>query len=137
MCGANRSAPVAVIEVVDPIVLDVRVLEQERDCQCCCCCCDLPDNLVGHVSGQLSDANARRYLAVSLGIFSIVRIVRPAEYLIQATEYCVPDKECVEPKAEDPCGMFRTMAFPTQEFCPSGVPSSMPPVGDGRNRCGC
>ena len=136
-CGAGKNAPVAVIEVVEPIVLDVRVLEEERECHCCCCCCDLPDNLFSHVGGQLSDANARRYLAVSLGVFSIVRIVRPAEYLIQATEYCVPDKECVEPKVEDPCGMFRTMAFPTQEFCPPGAPAPGFHADGGSKHCGC
>ena len=59
-----------------------------------------------------------RYLTVSLGIFSIVRIVRPAQYLVSATEYCVPDKECVAPDEDDPCRLFHTMAFPVNEFSP-------------------
>lgn len=137
ICGMSRNVPVAVVEVVDPIVLDVRVVEEARECQCCCCCCDIPESIDCHVGGQLSDGSGRRYLVVSLGIFSIVRIVRPAEYLIQATEYCVPDKECVTPKEDDPCGMFRTMAFPTHEFCPVGTPMSPPPASEGRSRCGC
>ena len=58
-----------------------------------------------------------RYLTVSLGIFSVIRIVRSAQYLIQATEYCIPEKECVPVEEDDPCRVFRSMPFPTGEFC--------------------
>ncbi|MBQ7398775.1 MAG: hypothetical protein IJW09_08135 [Clostridia bacterium] len=137
-CGQSRNVPIAVVEVVDPIVLNTHIYEKEADCCCCCCCCEIPDQVAGRVSGSLVDRDVSRYLAVSLGIFSVVRIVRPAQYLIQATEYCVPDKECVEPCDDDPCAMFRRMAFPVGEFCPPGMPHGHLHAGDNdRNRCGC
>jgi hypothetical protein len=138
VCGMSRNVPLAVVEVVDPIVLDVRVVEEQRECHCCCCCCDIPQNVGSCIGGQLNDT-CRRYLAVSLGIFSVIRIVRPAQYLIQATEFCVPDKECVAPKEDDPCCMFRTMSFPVHEFCPAAAPllPVHPGTGEGRSRCGC
>ena len=136
--GQSRNVPVAVVEVVDPIVLGCGVAERHKEgVQCCCCCCDIPEPVSVSVSGTLTDGDSSHYLTVSLGIFSVVRIVRPAQYLIQATEYCVPDKECVTPCEEDPCAMFRGMAFPIGEFCPPGIPAIRPYGGDDRKKCGC
>ena len=126
-------------EVVDPIILNAKVREPHDNCNCCSCCCcscdDVPDTIASTLSGALVDSENGRYLTVSLGIFSVVRIVRPAQYLISATEYCVPDKECVAAEDDDPCAVFRHMAFPRQEFCP---PDFKPerhdrPIG----KCGC
>ena len=57
-----------------------------------------------------------KHLTVSVGIFSVIRIVRPAQYLINASEYAVPDKECVANESDDPCCVFNTMPFPIGEF---------------------
>ncbi|MBO5899041.1 MAG: hypothetical protein J6R04_08525 [Clostridia bacterium] len=122
-CGQSRNVPVAVVEVVDPIVLGVGVKEKDK-CRCCCCCCDIPEQVSSHLGGSLTDHNADRYLTVSLGIFSVVRIVRPAQYLVEATEYCVPDKECIAHEEDDPCCMFRGMPFPVSEFCPPSLLST-------------
>ncbi|MDD6879800.1 MAG: hypothetical protein PUD59_06250, partial [bacterium] len=60
---------------------------------------------------------------------------RPAQYLVSGIEYCVPEKECLMPPVEDPCSLFKQMAFPTAEFssqhagCYSG--------GEGERKCGC
>ncbi len=133
-CCSSKNVPTAIVEVVDPIILNVKVRDHEDSCCCCCCCCDdIPESVSSRVNGRLSD-NDGRYLTVSLGIFSVVRIVRPAQYLIHATEYCVPDKECISPEEDDPCALFRTMSFPTAEFCPPGYIS---PKGDHGGKCGC
>jgi len=133
-CCSAKNVPSAIVEVVDPIILNSKVKEAGDKCCCCCCCDDIPGSVASGVNGCLSDTEGR-YLTVSLGIFSVVRIVRPAQYLVHATEYCVPDKECVSPDNEDPCDIFRHMAFPTSEFCPSGY---IPQKGDHNGgKCGC
>jgi len=72
-----------------------------------------------HVNGSLTDTyDDCKKLYVSLGFFSVIRIEREGQYLISASEYCVPDKECVIAEDSDPCTMFKRMAFPTSEFCP-------------------
>lgn len=124
------------VEVVDPIILNSRVHEPEEICGCCCCCDDVPTSVVQQLHGTLHD-HSGRYLTVSLGLFSVVRIVRPAQYLVQATEYCVPDKECVSAEQDDPCALFRTMAFPNAEFCPPGFPSHRIDGIGGGGKCGC
>ena len=132
-CCSSKNVPMAIVEVVEPMVLNVKVKEPEECCYCCCCCGDVPEGVTSRLNGTLRDTDGR-YLTVSLGIFSVVRIVRPAQYLINATEYCVPDKECVSTEEDNPCAIFRTMAFPTAEFCPPGY---HPPKGDHSGKCGC
>jgi len=134
----TKNVPSAVVEVVDPIVLDTKVIEQNDCCQCYCCCCanDIPQSVSYRLNGTLNDtcSDSTKYLAVSLGIFSVVRIVRPAQYLINAVEYNVPDKECVTSCENDPCSLFRSMAFPTSEFNPP--PFNHLSTGIEK-RCGC
>lgn len=138
-CCGTRNVPEAVVEVVDPIVLSTKIIEK-HDCHCCCTCCcvdDIPESIVSGFDGCLSDHDGvQRYLAVTLGIFSIIRIVRPSQYLINATEYCVPDKECIAPDEDNPCRIFKHMEFPINEFCP---PDHIPLGGiSGRDKhCGC
>ncbi|MBQ3127189.1 MAG: hypothetical protein IJC15_08985 [Clostridia bacterium] len=135
LCCPTRNVPQAVVEVVDPIVLNTKIVEDGR-CVChCCCACEIPDCVQARFGGAIVDDNdGDKYLVVSLGFFSVVRLVRPGQYLVQASEYCVPDKECVSAEEDDPCSLFRSMAFPTAEFCP---PSFSPSVHPGDHKCGC
>ncbi len=143
-CYKERSLPTAVIEAVEPIVLGVKVCEPacpEPICACCCAC-DVPASICACLSAPLCGCNGGdggcereigRKLVVSLGIFSLVRLVRPAQYLIHATDFVIPDKECVSATPDDPCELFRSMAFPIAEFTPATMPHPLP----DRNHCGC
>lgn len=138
-CG-SRSVPTAVVEAVDPVLLGTRILEKAEECNCCCCCHenDLPETVMTTFDSPISFADpsndhARRFLTVSLGIFSVVRITRPAQYLISATEYAIPEKECHEVEDDDPCRVFRSMPFPVGEFSTGTVPAAPNP----RPSCGC
>ncbi len=140
-CGAPKSSssntlPIAVLETVDPIILNTNIVEPCKPCRCLCCCTidEIPDCVCSTLSCDLSDEPDSNVLLVSLGFFSIVRIERPAQYLVSAVEYCVPEKECEMPSVEDPCSLFKQMSFPTSEFCP---PSVMPNNSDGERKCGC
>ncbi|MBE6691330.1 MAG: hypothetical protein E7590_08670 [Ruminococcaceae bacterium] len=135
-CAKNH--PEAVVEVVDPIVLGAQIMESAGDCRCCCCCADLPVLVTDALNGTLvgDEEGSGRYLTVSLGLFSVVRLVRAGQLLVQGTEFCLPDKECCEPDTEDPCGTFRKMPFPTAEFCPITAPAVSAGSGGGRgSRC--
>lgn len=130
----SHRAPTAVVEATDPIILDVKVFDKHSlPTNCCCCCCDIPENVTRQLEAPITDSvsDCDRFLTVSLGIFSIIRLVRPTQLLINATEYCVPDKECVTPREENPCSIFNNMAFPTGEFCPP-VP---PQIGNCSGKC--
>lgn len=131
-CECEHRVPTVVLEAVDPIVLSVDVL-QRNSSQTSVCCGDIPSELLSAFSDPLCDSECEcgRILTVSLGIFSVVRMIRPAQLLINATEYTVPDKECMNPPEENPCGIFRRMSFPVKEFNP---PSSCGSITE-RNTC--
>ena len=114
----STNAPTAIVDTVEPIVLSTRI----QDCGCggcngCCDCCDVPEVVRNSFDGDfVLNADSPRLL-VSFGIFSVIRIVRPTQLLIQATDYSVPDKECCATNNNDnPCELFRTIAFPTARF---------------------
>ena len=129
----STNMPIATVEVAEPVILGTRVVEPSccNFTPCCVCSCDsIPENVCGCMSGTLTQ-NGENNLYVSLGFFSIVRIERPAQYLVNVAEYCIPDKECVQNEDDDPCSLFRGMAFPVNEFYP---PSLVSTDGGG---CGC
>ncbi len=145
-CEVNRSTslPIAVLETVDPIILNWKIIEP-RNHPCCCCCCveDIPESVTCKVNGSLHDREDK-VLVVSLGFFSVVKIERPAQLLISAIEYNIPDKECVAAREDDPCTLFRAMSFPVNEFSPPVIGSCgcsvHPPKRDkdnNRSGCGC
>ena len=123
-CSLSNNLPVAVLETVDPVILNSKVAEPQT-CVCCSCCCvgDIPSSVSTQLGGTLSDHgdNDCTKLLVSLGLFSVVRLERPAQYLVNATEYSVPDKECRIAEDDDPCSIFREMRFPVQEFAPPSL----------------
>ena len=130
--------PVAIVETVEPIVLGTKVSE----CNCPCPCggaeyADIPDGVRNSIGEELVTNGAGPRILVSFGIFSVIRIVRPAQLLVQATDYSVPDKECTPATNNDnPCSLFRTIAFPVNQFRGSNCITTEAPTPRGGG-CGC
>jgi len=125
----NSKVPTVVVEVLDPVSLDVKVLDACRSSGCPCRCEDVPENVYCHINGVLTDRDDGKALFVTLGFFSVIRVERPGQYLIGAEEYVVPDKECILSECdENPCDRFKRMPFPEGEFC-------IPPL-NGDSGCG-
>ena len=107
--------PTAVVQTVEPIVLGTKIVDNV----CCNECCEIPEYVCGCVDGELITNPPSNYptLYISLGIFSIIRIEREAQMLVNATDYCIPDKECTAATNDDnPCALFNTMPFPVNQF---------------------
>ncbi|MCQ2435734.1 MAG: hypothetical protein MJ101_02385 [Clostridia bacterium] len=131
---AGSNLPTAVLEVVDPVILGVKTDEICRtsgQCQML----EVPQSISGLTSDKLLSGRNGFLLTVSLGFFSIIRIERPAQYLVNGAEYTVPEKECPTPTEDDPCGMFRRMAFPISDFYPPSLPGRQ--RDDTPGPCGC
>lgn len=134
----NRTtdSPVAVVETVEPIILGQKIADCSCPCSCNECCAELPENVCNCLGGAVSTSSQGARLYVSFGIFSVIRILRPTQLLIQATDYSVPEKECTPAtNDENPCTLFRTMAFPVNEFRTHGAPVRENNRGGGG--CGC
>ena len=139
----ETNAPVAVVETVTPIVLSTKVVECCNPCinSCGCECSEIPACICNCIDGQLvtsTQGNTPR-LVLSFGIFSVVRIERPAQLLVEATDYSVPDKECTPATSSDnPCTLFSAMPFPVGEFkTVMTPPESQCGCGGTQKSCGC
>ena len=131
-CPENTSAPVAVVESVDPIVLSIKLVEC-CDCRPCCCeTADVPPAICQFFGSELCFCNEGKRAYVTLGQFSLIRLERDTQLLIPAYDYCVPQKECTcgGGHEEDPCELFRQIQFPMDEFFPTGDPKNCSPCCD-------
>ena len=112
----STNAPTAIVDTVEPVVLGTQLVE----CEChhvCFDCGELPECVQNCFGENIVAGTKGPRLVVSVGIFSVIRLVRPALLLVQATDYSVPDKECtVTDTNENPCDLFRSMAFPVARF---------------------
>ncbi len=105
---ANR--PTAVVEVLDPMVLNSKVREA-CDCRREECAMQIPDCVKGLYDEELVQCDGRKRLYVSLGQFSIIRLERDAQLVVPVLDYALPTKECCDGGGfgEDPCERFSRM----------------------------
>ncbi len=113
--------PCAVVEVVDPVVLGIKLVDPNECCKggcmpcppnpcnpcppnpcnpCCepCCdndCFDIPPCICSCFGSELCFGHDRKRVYITLGQFSIIRLERDSQLLIPVYDYCLPTKECV------------------------------------------
>ena len=67
-----------------------------------------------------------------------MRLERDSQLLIPMYDYCMPDKECCSGGgSEDPCQLFRSIAFPTGEFFPPNSIRRPENYEETKRFCGC
>ena len=111
------------MQVAQPVALSAKLCEH---CRCGCePCCVIPDCIASRYGGAFETVEQKNAVYVTIGLFTIVQIVRNVQMLIPAFDFCIPDKECVT-SGDNPCELFRKIDFPTDEFFP-------PKASD----CGC
>lgn len=125
-CGSDvqglpaTTAPTAVVESMDPIILGMKLVEV---CQCHHHdnCCEIPPAVCACFPEELVTGGDVHRLFVTLGQFSIIRLERDTQLLMPAYDYCMPEKDCdcgCDCRQEDPCELFRKVQFPVGEFFP-------------------
>lgn len=134
----RTNLPTAVVEAVDPIVLDTRIVDGCKPRCCDGCLTEIPAFIAGSFSQELSfDDNGSRRYYVTLGQFSLVRLERETQLLIPVYDYCLPQTECSGSDQEDPCGLFKNVAFPVNEFFPPNTVEMPKDYISTRNYCSC
>lgn len=111
-CGGlieQDNLPIIKVEVAEPIVLNTRV-KRVHDKHCG------NDENSHEVSTLISGPQKR--VVVTVGIFSIIKLVRLVQLLIPAFSFCYPNKECIASTDENPCDIFDTIEFPLDQFFP-------------------
>lgn len=112
-----RAMPKATVQIAEPVGLTAQI------CECpphpCDGCCRIPDCICKRYGNDFQVDGVQRAVYVTIGLFTIVQIVRNVQLLIPAYDFCIPEKECVA-TSDDPCELFRRIEFPTDEFSPEG-----------------
>ncbi len=124
-----RSLPTANVQVAQPIPLAATLKEK---LPCHRLPRKIPNGIADKLGGAVADSGEKIVLA-TLGVFSIVQLLRNVQMLIPAYDFCVPEKRCAG-STDSPCEMFSRLDFPTDEFFPPNVTECA--SGDGSG-CGC
>lgn len=123
----TRNMPRCNVQVAEPVVLGAKLIEKPN-CVCntgCGCSC-IPDCICERFNCHFCDTDNGKVVLVTLGIFTIVQLIRNVQMLMPIYDFCLPAKDCC-PNTENPCDMFKKMSFPVDEF--------FPPKGD--DGCSC
>lgn len=122
--------PISKVEVAEPICLSARIIELLDKCYDDCYADSLPRGVAECLDDdELDDEDVletasderhfvNRRVVVSIGLFSIIKLVRNVQLLIPAFDFCIPHKKCVAATEENPCDLFDTIEFPVDEFFP-------------------
>lgn len=130
----RTNLPTAVVEAVDPIVLDAHVEECIDPLKIGPSLTEVPAFIAQAFPEELVFDSTRRYY-VTLGQFTLVRLERDSQLLIPVYDYCVPQTECPCGSHEDPCGLFRNVPFPLGEFFPPNTVETPNDYNSTRSYC--
>lgn len=131
--GCNRcsvsggNSPKCVVQCVDPIALSARL----GDCHNIC---DLPGYIPASIAAAIGgsidpSSNSSKAVYVTLGLFTIIQLIRNVQMLVPVYDFCIPEKQCGD-STDSPCDVFRKIKFPTDDFFP-------PRPCDLGDDCGC
>lgn len=125
---SSGNNPKCVVQSVDPIALSARLCE-------CHHVCDLPGYIpatVASAMGGVIDPQSQKggnTVYVTLGLFTIIQLIRNVQMLIPVYDFCIPEKQC-DDSSDSPCDVFRRIKFPTDDFFP-------PRPCELNDDCGC
>ena len=110
----SKSMPKCCVQVAEPVLLGARLADNCvcKPCtvpECCLCCC----------GGLCQPTKDGQSLLISVGVFSIVQLIRHMQMLVPVYDYCMPCKECTPAGCgESACEAFSRLSFPVEEFFP-------------------
>lgn len=127
----SSNLPKCVVSCVDPVPLSAKLVEK---CPCKCCCRCVPGTVVSALGGEniCPPDPGDKGVLVTLGLFSIVQLIRNVQMLIPVYDFCVPEKECSDASDNTPCDLFSKIKFPLDDFFPP-----RPCEIEGGCGCGC
>lgn len=116
----RSNLPKATVEVVPPILLAGKLVDKNVRCGCCDIdVCSVPKAVCCCFENPICDCTENdKRLYATLGLFSIIRLMRNVQIVVPSYDFCIPDKQCCSPGEDDPCCLFNKMDFPYNDFFP-------------------
>lgn len=113
---APSALPIVTVQAVDPLILSTGLTPTCTVCDFGACI-EIPPEVRALFSGSFDGVTSLNSVLISLGIFSIIQMERPAQLLVPTYGFVVPDKESKNVE-ESPCELFSRLPFPAEEFFP-------------------
>jgi len=110
-----RVMPKATVQVAEPVALSAKLCDSAA--KPCEPCCKVPASICERFGGEFEYSPKKNTVYATIGLFSIVQIIRNVQMLIPAYDFCIPEKECVT-SSDNPCELFSRIDFPTDQFFP-------------------
>lgn len=128
------SNPDAVVETVEPILLDAYIRTPPMPRTLSLPIAPIPDEILNLFDDPLTMVSDPCHaLFVTIGQFSIIRLERDAQLMIPVYDCCIPDKECCCDICDnDPCELFQKVQFPVNQFCPPCNACDIDPLDEFR-----
>lgn len=126
------SNPDAVVETVDPILLDAYIRTPCGQPDLGCSTTSIPKEILALFDEPLTmSSDPCHALYVTLGQFSILRLERDVHLMLPIYDCCIPDKECnCDICDNDPCELFQKVQFPVEQFCPPCKSCDLDPLDE-------
>lgn len=115
LVGENTNNPKCVLQCVDPVALTSRLAEGSTDYPNVFFPAIVEEYLGGAVDTQPTADDTAVYC--TLGLFTIVQLMRDVQMLVPVYDYYIPEKQC-DDILDTPCDVFRKIDFPTNDFFP-------------------
>lgn len=136
----GTNLPKVTVEAIDPIALSARI--SDESCSSCCTTDDDESDIPGDIGEcfdqDLVTSNCVKKILVSMGLFSLVRIERTVQLLIDAVDFCIPEGSCTESTPTEPCELFNQVRFPIDEFFPPASNNDFSRIScTNSGGCGC
>lgn len=110
--------PTVNVQVLDPMILASHICEEPGQ-PAPVFAAPIPGEIAEKFEGSFTCVQPVRTLYVTLGMFSIVQLMRQVQVMIPVYDFCVPKNESdSQDFASDPCEIFSKVDFPTDDFFP-------------------
>ncbi len=117
---AGTNSPRVVLEVASPVSLGICLTENTCPTPFPSEYNAIPDRICAlFETGLDNGANQCVSLYVSIGVFALIRIERPAQLIVPGCDFCIPDSDKTPVSVSDPCSLFCSTPFPVSEFYPT------------------
>lgn len=118
LTDTDNCTPIVNVQVLDPMILASHICEEPGKGGAAFPS-PIPNEIAEKFAGSFDCVQPARTLYVTLGMFSIVQLMRQVQVMIPVYDFCVPKSESdTQVVDSDPCEIFSKVEFPADDFFP-------------------
>lgn len=118
---SGTNLPRCVVQTVDPVPLSAKICPIVNKCENICCIPHAIKCIIGEKLA-INCENQENAIYVTIGLFTVVQLIRKVQMLVPVYDFCIPEKHCDDNCGSvTPCDVFSRIDFPTSDFFPTSL----------------